>query len=291
VFFIYADKTGILLLAKADVSMFNEVLISYAFWVGGAAVVLSAIVLMLKRKLRRDFPLFFSYLLLQICQSVVLVVARSHYQQYFYTYWTFATLNVFVEFAVVYEIFAHVFRPYDALRKIAMVLFRWSALVLVMVAVVAATSNGQGGWSRAMATILALERSIRVMQVGLVLFLFLFSQQVGLTHKHRIFGISLGFGVIAGVDLAIVTLLTSMGETATVPLSLLSSGTFFCASGVWLYYMIIQEPARIKVEQVIEAGHFNMALSGAMHPQQQDSFLPFIEGAVERILQERASKA
>jgi hypothetical protein len=272
--------------------MSTEILISYAFWVGGAAIVGSAIGLMLKRKLRQEFPLFFSYLLLQMCQSVVLMVARSHYQQYFYMYWTFATLNVFVEFAVVYEIFAHVFRPYDALRKIAMVLFRWSALVLVMVAVVTASSNDQSGWSRAMTTILALERSIRVMQVGLVLFLFLFSQQVGLTHRHRIFGISLGFGVIAGVDLAIVTLLTSMGKTATVQLSMLSSATFLCAAGVWLYYMVIQEPARIKVEQVIEAGHFNMSLSGAMQSQQggTDSFLPFIEGAVERILQERASK-
>jgi hypothetical protein len=33
-----------------------------------------------------------------------------------------------------------------------------------------------------------------------------------------------------------------------------------------------------------------MSLTGAMHPVQQESFLPFIEGAVERILAERAQK-
>jgi hypothetical protein len=54
--------------------------------------------------------------------------------------------------------------------------------------------------------------------------------------------------------------------------------------------MRIEEPERVKVEHAIEAGRLNMSLTGAMHPVQQESFLPFIEGAVERILAERAQK-
>jgi hypothetical protein len=261
-------------------------------WVAGVGCISAILYMMVKRGLRKEFPLFFSYALFQGVQSVVLLVLKPlNYGAYFYAYWTTAILAVFVEFVVIHEIFTHVFRPYEALRRIAMVLFRWSALVLVMVAVVTASGNGLSSWSRMMGTILALERSIRVMQVGLVLFLFLFSQQVGLTQRHRIFGISLGFGITAAVELTVATMASNMGGGAHMGLALLSSGTFVTAACVWAYYMRIEEPERVKVEHAIEAGRLNMVVTGSMHPVQQESFLPYIEGAVERILAERAQKS
>ena len=261
-----------------------------ALWAMGVGALATVIVLMVRRQLRRDFPLFFSYTIFQVIQNVLLFVLRDYYREYFYTYWVTVILGVIIEFAVMYEIFLHVFRPYEALRRIAMVLFRWAALVLVMVAVVTAAGNGASSLNKVMATLLALERSIRVMQVGLVLFLFLFSQQVGLTQRHRVFGISLGFGITAAVDLTAVTMASSMANGSHYGLAVLSSAAFVAAAAVWTYYMTIREPERIKVEQAMETGRLNLALNGAMHPVQQESFLPFIEGAVERILAERAQK-
>ena len=261
------------------------------FWAVGILVIGAIIYMMVKRGLRQDFPLFFSYAIFQAIESTLLLILRSHYALYFYAYWTTAILGVFVEFVVIYEIFSHVFRPYEALRRIAMVLFRWSALVLVMVAVVTASANGQTGLTRIMATILALERSIRVMQVGLVLFLFLFSQQVGLTQRHRIFGISLGFGITAAVELMAVTMISNMDSGQHMGIAVLSSGAFVTASCVWAYYMRLEEPERVKIEHAIEAGRLNMVVSDSIHPVHQEAFLPYIEGAVERILAERAQKA
>lgn len=259
----------------------------YALWAGGVAALGSVIVMMWRRQLRQEFPLFFSYAIFQSIQNILLFALRPYYKEYFYTYWVTVILAVLIEFAVVYEIFAHVFQPYEALRRIAMVLFRWAALVLVMVAVVTATGNGQSSLHRIMVTLLALERSIRVMQVGLVLFLFLFSQQVGLTQRHRVFGISLGFGITAAVDLTAATMASNMNAGSHMGIALLSSGAFVAAACVWTYYMKIEEPERVKVEHAMEAGRLNYALNGAIHPTQQESFLPFIEGAVERILAER----
>jgi hypothetical protein len=260
----------------------------YVLWIGGVGALLSVLYMMVRRKLRVEFPLFFSYAIFQAIQTTLLLVLRPYYNVYFYTYWTTATLAVLIEFAVIYEIFSQIFQPYEALRRIAMVLFRWSALVLVMVAVVTAAGGGQSSLSRIMATIFALERSIRVMQVGLVLFLFLFSQQVGLTQRHRVFGISLGFGITAAVELTAVTM-ASMDSGAHMGLAFLSSGAFVTSALVWNYYMRIDEPERVKVEHAIEAGRLDMTISGAIHPQ-SDTFLPFIEGAVERILAERAAQ-
>ena len=263
----------------------------FSVWTIGIVALVTVIVMMLRRNLRHEFPLFFSYAIFQVLQSVVLIVLRGYYNQYFYAYWTSAILAVLIEFTVIYEIFSHIFRPYEALRRIAMVLFRWSALVLVMVAVVTAAGTSQPNVGRLMASILALERSIRVMQVGLVLFLFLFSQQVGLTQRHRVFGISLGFGITAAVELTIATMASNFAPGAHYGLAFLSSGAFVTAACVWAYYMRIEEPERVKVEHAIEAGRLNMTLTGSMQPVAQESFLPFIEGAVERILAERAQKA
>jgi hypothetical protein len=259
-------------------------------WAAGILMIGAILAMLIKRGLRQQFPLFFSYVIFQAIGSSLLLVLRPHYSLYFYAYWTFALLGVFVEFVVIYEIFSHIFSPYEALRRIAMVLFRWSALVLVMVAVVASVASGQSGLTRIMTTILALERSVRVMQVGLVLFLFLFSQQVGLTQRHRVFGISLGFGITASVELLVVTMISNMDSGQHAGIALLSSGAFVMAAGVWTYYMRIEEPERVKVEHAIEAGRLNMSLVGAMHSAQQETFLPFIEGAVERILAERQAK-
>jgi hypothetical protein len=256
--------------------------------VGAALIVL----MMTQRKLRKEFPLFFSYAIFQLVQGCVLIALRPHYRVYFYAYWTAAILTVLIEFVVIYEIFSHIFAPYDALRRIAMVLFRWAALILVMVAIVAAAGNAQSNMNRLMATIFALERSIRIMQVGLVLFLFLFSQQVGLTQRHRVFGISLGFGIMAAVELTVATMASSLGEGRYISLPILSSAAFATAAFVWAYYMRIEEPERVKVEHAMEAGRLNMTIVGSMQqPVQQEAFLPFIEGAVERILAERQQAA
>jgi hypothetical protein len=262
-------------------------LVLNGIWAAGILIVGAIIAMMIKRGLRQEFPLFFSYVVFQGIVSTLLVVLRPHYGLYFYAYWTTALLGVFVEFVVIYEIFSHIFRPYETLRRIGMVLFRWAALVLVMVAIVTSVASGQSGLGQVMTTILALERAIRVMQVGLVLFLFLFSQQVGLTQRHRVFGISLGFGITAAVELVLVTMITNMNSGQHVGISLLSSGACVTASGVWCYYMRIDEPERVRVEHAIEAGRLNMVVAGDIHPAQQAAFLPYIEGAVERILAER----
>lgn len=265
-------------------------LVYYTLWGAGIVVNAAVIALMLRRKLNRAFPIFFSYLVFALVQATALLVLKPYYRWYFYAYWTTTTLAVLAEFGVVYEIFTNVFRPYDALRKIATVLFRWSALVLVMVIVVTAPANGDSQLHRLMAVIFALTRSVRVMQVGLVLFLFLFSQQVGLTQRHRVFGVSLGFGIFAAVELMVATLVVRSGGRPNAQLGVLSAAAFVCCVSVWLYYMWIEEPERIRIEHAMEAGRLNLAVSGAINPTQAESFLPFIESAVERVLAERQNK-
>jgi hypothetical protein len=85
---------------------------------------------------------------------------------------------------------------------------------------------------------------------------------------------------------------SSLGEGRYISLPILSSAAFATAAFVWAYYMRIEEPERVKVEHAMEAGRLNMTIVGSMQqPVQQEAFLPFIEGAVERILAERQQAA
>jgi hypothetical protein len=170
-----------------------------------------------------------------------------------------------------------------------MVLFRWAAVVLVLVAMVMGASGSQSEMPRLLGTILALERSVRVMQCGMVLFLLLFSSHLGLTARHHVFGISLGFGVFAAVDLIVATLRTTFGQVALTQMALLKPAAYACSIIIWTYWLRAPEPERKKVEMRQQAERWNFALADATRPVPQDSFMAAVESAVERVLTKRQS--
>ncbi len=122
--------------------------LKYVLWIGGWALSLAVVVAMVRRKLRLEFPFFFSYAVFQVVSvpAQFALYQRGVYADYFYAYWTSSALGIGLGLAVLYEIFQRAFRPYAALRGLGSMLFRWAALVLLMVAVITALSApaGQG---------------------------------------------------------------------------------------------------------------------------------------------------
>ncbi len=266
--------------------MATSVLCAFWWFVGAAHLLL--VVLMIRRGLRRTFPTFFTYVLFQVVGFLAEILSRQlSYSAYFYVYWAAGVIGVGLGFAVIQEIFSNVFRPYDSLRELGGILFKWAALVLVLVAVVSAAGGAQGAGPRLIQTILVLDRSVRVMQCGLVLFLFLFSGYLALSHRAHVFGIALGFGIFAAVDLLLMTLRVAFPGFAAVPMSLLKSGASCLACGMWIWYLSSPEPRRVVVDQRARSQEWNFAL-GALSTS-EESFLPMIENAVERVLQRRES--
>ncbi len=256
----------------------------YGLWVLGPVLQLLLIILMVRRKLRREFPLFFAYTLFQVL-SFVLKFASYHRSQldYFFMYWVTSALSLVFGFAVIYEIFQHVFRPYDALRQLGGVLFRWAMIVLLLIAVVMAISGPQAGnANRIMTGILTMERSMRVTQCGMVLFLFLFSEFLGVSARHHIFGIAAGFGFFGAVDLLAITLLT-LGKPEPVTVSLIRSVAYNLTVLLWTWYMVRPEPARRPARYEV-AERWNFALAGVRHSDEKVAYISSLESTVERVL-------
>ena len=137
-------------------------------------------VILWRRKLHKQFPVFFLFLLVQVANFAIIFPLwfADNYTLYFGLFWLGEAVNAVLGFKVIHEIFLDVFRPYHTLKDLGTLLFKWAGVVMLLVSVVVAFSNSfdQSPLVHAVTT---LQRSVRIVQVGLILFLVLFSQLSG----------------------------------------------------------------------------------------------------------------
>jgi hypothetical protein len=257
----------------------------YMLWVTPAFVFMFLAMTMVRRGLRKQFSFFFSYAVFQVL-SFLAQFAVYHYRPslYFYEYWTGAALSIGLSFAVIYEVFTEVFRPFEGLRDLGGVLFRWATAVLILAAALITLTAANTPGPVSMRTVIALERSVRVMQCGIVLLMILCAPYVGLRYRHRVFGIGAGFGIMATIDLIAVAVLSRIGLSATTStfFSLAHMAAFNFAAVLWSVYFLRPEPARLPALQLAPSERWDFALLSAMHPQSASPSLPLIMGVVDR---------
>ncbi len=267
-------------------------LIMYGFWIAGLIGGISLVVLMWKKKLYRDFPIFFALISAESSSDLLnfILMLRHERHLYYYTYWTGVAVTTCLGFLVLQEIFRHIFRPFESLRAFGSALFRWSALVLLMVGVIMAVSSGSTLQSPITRYIFTIDRSVQLMQCGLVLFMYLFARQLGLTEGHRTFGITIGLGVRAAVQLLTVTLLSLFtSRPLTRTLNVTQMAVYFIVVVVWIVYMYRKEPERRRSSVLEQTENWNYALAAATSGDSGSAFLPNVVDTVERVLNKRAT--
>jgi hypothetical protein len=257
----------------------------YLLWVAPALVFTLLAILMVRRGTRRQFPFFFSYVIFQIISfAVQFYVYHRHPQQYFYVYWPLAALSIGIAFTVIYEVFRELFGPFEALRDFGNVLFRWAVLVLLAIAVLMAmTAAPASQGSRAFALVISLERSVRAMQCGMVLLMVLCAPRLGLRYAQRVFGIALGFGLIAACDLIGVAIVARIGLSADRFNSLVHMSVYNLAALLWTGYFLAPEPGRLPVTQLAHTDRWNFALASMLNPEGNAPAVPMIVDAVDRV--------
>jgi len=251
-------------------------------WALQAILELVLICTMYYRKLQKVFPIFFAYLMSQVLffsMEFPLFLLRN-YSWYFYTYWVLQAISLALGFEVIHEIFLDVFRPYHALKDLGTVLFKWAALVMLLVAGVVAASSPAGQQGPLVQSVLTVQRCIRVIQCGLILFLLVFSKYLSVSWRQHSFGIALGFGGAASVELGLVAFNVSGHISQNVMASInIVAYDFFVL--VWLAYAMLKSPAREAVTQ-LRTQRWDQSLSDLQHPATTDSLIPLFEGMVDR---------
>jgi hypothetical protein len=82
------------------------------------------------------------------------------------------------------------------------------------------------------------DRGLRLLQVVLFLSLILFSKALKLSRKSITFGLAVGFGLFAIVNILVATTLSQHGFLTSLALSKINSVAYLIAVVVWLGYVI-----------------------------------------------------
>ncbi len=224
----------------------------YVLWVLPAVVQVAIVVAMLRRKLYLEFPIFFSWAAYHVLRAGSLwFLQQQGPRAYFYGYWSAQVISFGLGFAVIYEILRHVLRRYDALWGLGRRLFLGIALLLVLAAVARATATSTAeDLNVFIARVYAWTPGLRMAQCGLLAFLILFSTYFGITWRHYVFGIALGFGLYASVELAATAVRSEVGWIGHETYDLVRRVAYACATLIWAAYLLRPEPARLVANRV-----------------------------------------
>lgn len=212
---------------------------------------------LLAKKMWAKFPMFTAYAVFSVLETAVAYAVYQNRSIYFWTYVIGESVSVVLGLSLVYEVFTSLFALHPGLRKLAMLIFRVAVLVLGALAAVVIYHRAPMGKVGIGVALLAAEEAARVLEVGLIMFLFLFSSAFGLHWRQWVFGIALGLGIFSAAKLTVVTMLPYAGSVVAQYLNLLLMISFNFSLLIWLGYLLVPErvaskaniPKRAQLEQ------------------------------------------
>jgi hypothetical protein len=214
-------------------------MIWYYLWIAPYALQGVLLVVMVRRRIYRQFPVFFAYTAFEVCQFVVLFAmdrsAAVSAEAYAYAFGWALAVSTALRFGILREILAHLFRDYAAFGKFGRPIFRSATVVLLFAALALAVYTGGNNANGVMLAVHVADRTASILQCGLLMCLFLFSTYLGLSWRNHVFGIALGLGIFASVELIV----SSMRAQFTLPYSadLLTMGTYHGCVLLWIFYL------------------------------------------------------
>jgi hypothetical protein len=256
----------------------------YALWLAQPVFHAVIAIAMFRRGQHRAFKFFFAYIITQIMSfAVVFSTFKFYYPATFYVSWISTAVSVALGFMVIHEAFLDVFRPFHTLRDLGTVLFKWAGLVMLLVAGVVSVSTSSSETAAWVQAIITAQRCVRIIQVGMVLFLLFFARYLGVSRRQHSFGIALGFGSFAVVELALLASWAG-DHMGNVALNLMNMSAYNAALLIWLGYTVAKSPAREAASTLLRPQRWEQSLSDIHHPLPGDSLIPMFEGMVDRAL-------
>jgi hypothetical protein len=216
-------------------------------WLAGLVLQIVLLALLVFRGAWRRFPVFTIYVLANILLNVGVYVVRhlagsAATYFYFYFYGLSKTLGLTLGLGAIFEVFSLLLTPYPTLKRPAMLACTCTVFMLVAVGAMLVYSQPSTDAAFLMLPFLKAEEAVRILQVGLVVFLCFFAGFFRLHWRQTEFGIALGMGIFAAIDLVAVGLGAYYGESAKIATSIMALLAFDAGLLVWLAYLL---PARV----------------------------------------------
>ncbi len=216
-----------------------------SLWIGSHVLQAVLAIAMYRRRLHRQFPFFFSYTVfeaIQFCVIFLLIHIHGTSKAVYFQAFSIGTLgSTCLRFCMLYEILVFVLKDYPALDGLARSLFRWTAVLVLLGAAILAVAVPGNGADRALLVLAVLDRTMSILQCGLLLGLFVFSSYFKLSWRSSIFGIALGLGIFACVELATVAFRAQFAATGRFYLDMLVFAAYLISVLLWMFYLLVPE--------------------------------------------------
>ena len=171
------------------------------------------------------------------------VALTTVYAIYFYVYWVGFAISTILSLYVILSIFRLAMAPLKGLRTLGMLVFRWAAAISIALATAIGFAPHESAVSLFSGIFSEFQQITGVITLCLLLFVCFAIKPLGLTFRSRIFGVALGLGIIATMDLSGAAWLAHRPELYS------RINLLFAAGGVlglmtWSAYFLLPEPKR-----------------------------------------------
>jgi hypothetical protein len=123
------------------------------------------------------------------------------YDTYFYVYWSSYAAEAILSLMLVYSIFKLAMAPLKGLQTLGMLIFRWVGAISIAVAIGVAVNPHVTGLKFLVTMVTQLQQTSSILTLCMLLFVCFAIRPMGLSYQSRIFGVSLGLGVLAASSL------------------------------------------------------------------------------------------
>lgn len=225
------------------------------------------LLLLIKKAIWKEFPVFLLYTFAHLVFDAAYIVAGSISPwAYFYTYWAIEGVDAILTLVVIQSVFLKIFDSYPALKSTGLIVCRWAIVAFCTFALLAAIFTSGSKDDQVTRAVFLMEECIQFVQVGMLLCLFLFSRLFGLTWRHQIYGIILGFGLCATLALIVSVLRTQLGPSYHYILKTMFPAAYVVGVLTWIYYLLSKKSVEIssKPPSSVQLQAWNEALAGIL---------------------------
>jgi hypothetical protein len=214
-------------------------------WIAPNILLLALAVSLWKRGTWRQMPAFLAFAIVSAVGDLTVFVAdvtpSVSPETFWRIDWAYLLAESLVKFVVIAEVFSRVLSPYASVSRLGRTLIRGFGGAFVLVAILAAALSRGDSTKHLLGGAHLLEQTVFVIELGLILFLFVFTAHFRLSWDRVSFGILLGFGLSACEYLASWAIMTNAAPSARgrTLLDLLNMATHHVCVLIWIYYLLI----------------------------------------------------
>jgi len=215
-------------------------------WIAPHVLLLAVAVVMVRKKLHRDFPIFFAYLLfefLQFCLLVTMVYVKISPALYFRIDLFDRAVDIALHFGILHELFVAPVAKRLPMRRDMGRILNWVIVVLVALASVFIGASYYKIFNPSFLQGYVIIGTLNAAQCGLIVLVFLWHRFLGLSMSPFAFGIAVGMGLVVSIEPLMQAWKILVAAPTGKITDIVSMAAYHAAVLMWLYYALAREKA------------------------------------------------